>query len=94
MFNTIDTGRGEKADLIPIRMTPYYAQAFRRRVRQALQVPVGGNWARCGAHGRKTRSSASYWPGPLTAAAMKVAQSPAAQLPAGHGQHGQAVHTQ
>jgi hypothetical protein len=39
MFNIIDTDRGEKADLIPLTMTPYYAQAFRRRVRQAVEVP-------------------------------------------------------
>jgi hypothetical protein len=39
MFNIIDTDRGEKADLIPLTMTPYYAQAFRRRVRQTVEVP-------------------------------------------------------
>jgi hypothetical protein len=39
MFNVIDTDRGEKADLIPLTMTPYYAQAFPRRVRQAIEVP-------------------------------------------------------
>ena len=39
MFNIIDTGRGEKADLIPITMVDRYRQAFQRRVRQPVQVP-------------------------------------------------------
>jgi hypothetical protein len=39
MFNVIDTTRGEKADLIPITMVDRYRQAFRRRVRQPVQVP-------------------------------------------------------
>ena len=39
MFNIIDTSRGEKADLIPLGMTPYYRLAFQRRVRQEVQTP-------------------------------------------------------
>ena len=39
MFNIIDTDRGEKADLIPLTMTPYYAQALPYRVRQTVEVP-------------------------------------------------------
>jgi hypothetical protein len=39
MFNIIDTTRGEKADLIPLSMTPYYRLAFERRVRQEVQTP-------------------------------------------------------
>jgi len=39
MFNIIDTGRGEKADLIPLTMTPYYRLAFQRRVRQEIEAP-------------------------------------------------------
>ncbi len=41
MFNIIDTGRGEKADLIPITMEPRYRQAFKRRGRQTVEVPGG-----------------------------------------------------
>lgn len=37
MFNIIDTGRGEKADLMPL--TPGYRQAFLRRVRQTVELP-------------------------------------------------------
>jgi len=39
MFNIIDTGRGEKADLLPLTMDPRYRQAFRRRVRQTVELP-------------------------------------------------------
>jgi hypothetical protein len=39
MFNIIDASRGEKADLIPISMTPYYRLAFGRGVRQRVQTP-------------------------------------------------------
>jgi hypothetical protein len=38
MFNIIDTGRGEKADLLPLTMASRYRQAFQRRVRQTVQV--------------------------------------------------------
>jgi hypothetical protein len=39
MFNIIDSSRGEKADLIPLSMTPYYRLAFQRRVRQEIEAP-------------------------------------------------------
>lgn len=39
MFNIIDTTRGEKADLIPLTMEPRYRQAFRRKIRQPVDVP-------------------------------------------------------
>jgi len=39
MFNIIDTERGEKADLVPLTMASPYRQAFRRRVRQRVDVP-------------------------------------------------------
>lgn len=39
MFNIIDTGRGEKADLIPLNMVDRYRQAFQRRVQQPVDVP-------------------------------------------------------
>jgi hypothetical protein len=39
MFNIIDTSRGEKADLVPLTMASRYRQAFRRRVRQTVEVP-------------------------------------------------------
>jgi hypothetical protein len=42
MFNIIDTERGEKADLIPTTMVPQYGQAFRRRVRQTIDLPTTG----------------------------------------------------
>jgi len=41
MFNIIDSSRGEKADLVPLTMTPRYRQAFRRRVRQMVETPGG-----------------------------------------------------
>ncbi len=41
MFNIIDTGRGEKADLMPITMEPRYRQGLNRRVRQTVEVPGG-----------------------------------------------------
>jgi hypothetical protein len=39
MFNIIDTSRGEKADLMPLTMASRYRQAFKRRVRQRVEVP-------------------------------------------------------
>jgi hypothetical protein len=39
MFNIIDTERGEKADLVPLTMAAPYRRAFRRRVRQRVDVP-------------------------------------------------------
>jgi hypothetical protein len=39
IFNIIDTSRGEKADLLPLTMASRYRQAFRRRLRQAVEVP-------------------------------------------------------
>jgi hypothetical protein len=38
MFNIIDMNRGEKADLIPLSMTPYYRLPFQRRVRQQVEI--------------------------------------------------------
>jgi hypothetical protein len=38
MFNIIDTTRGEKADLVPFTMASRYRKAFRRRVRQAVEI--------------------------------------------------------
>jgi hypothetical protein len=38
MFNIIDTNRGEKADLVPLTMASRYREAFRRRVRQRVEV--------------------------------------------------------
>lgn len=38
MFNIIDTERGEKADLVPLTMASPYRRAFRRRVRQRVDV--------------------------------------------------------
>jgi hypothetical protein len=39
MFNIVDTKRGEKADLVPLTMAAPYGRAFRRRVRQRVDVP-------------------------------------------------------
>jgi len=39
MFNIIDSGRGEKADLIPLSMASRYRLAFGRRIRQAVDIP-------------------------------------------------------
>jgi hypothetical protein len=39
MFNIIDTSRGEKADLVPLSMSPMYRLAFQRRVRQRIELP-------------------------------------------------------
>jgi hypothetical protein len=39
MFNIIDTSRGEKADLVPLTRTSRYREAFRRRVRQMVDIP-------------------------------------------------------
>jgi hypothetical protein len=39
MFNIVDTGRGEKADLVPLTMASRYRQAFHRRVRQMVEIP-------------------------------------------------------
>ena len=38
MFNIIDTTRGEKADLVPLTMASRYREAFRRRVRQTVDL--------------------------------------------------------
>ncbi len=42
MFNIIDSNRGEKADLVPLSMSPGYRQAFRRRVRQQVEIEGAG----------------------------------------------------
>jgi len=39
MFNIIDTDQGEKADLVPLSGTLEYRPAFRRRVRQLVEIP-------------------------------------------------------
>jgi len=39
MFNIIDATRGEKADLVPLTMSPTYRLAFQRRVRQRIELP-------------------------------------------------------
>lgn len=39
MFNIIDTSRGEKADLVPLTMSPRYRLAFQRRIRQMVEAP-------------------------------------------------------
>lgn len=41
LFNIIDTARGDKADLVPLRSDPQGRSAFRRRVRQPLELPDG-----------------------------------------------------
>ncbi len=41
MFNIIDSNRGEKADLVPLSMSPAYRQALRRRVRQEIEIADG-----------------------------------------------------
>ena len=41
LFNIIDTTRGDKADLVPLRSDPQGRSAFRRRVRQPLELPDG-----------------------------------------------------
>ncbi len=38
MFNIIDSNRGEKADLVPLSMSPAYRQAFGRRIRQGIEI--------------------------------------------------------
>lgn len=38
MFNIIDSSRGEKADLVPLSMSPAYRRAFRRRLRQEVEI--------------------------------------------------------
>ncbi len=38
MFNIIDSTRGEKADLLPLTMASRYREAFRRRVRQTVDL--------------------------------------------------------
>ena len=40
-FNLIDTERGEKVDLIPLTMTPFYRKAFERRIRRRIETPAG-----------------------------------------------------
>jgi hypothetical protein len=50
MFNIIDTSRGEKADLIPLKMASGYRQAFRRRLRQRVILPGSESfqvWCAC-----------------------------------------------
>lgn len=41
MFNIIDSSRGEKADLVPLSMTPRYQQAFQRRIRKIINDANG-----------------------------------------------------
>lgn len=41
LFNIIDTSVGDKADLVPLRSDPQGRSAFRRRVRQPLELPHG-----------------------------------------------------
>ena len=45
MFNIIDTSRGEKADLVPLSMSPTYRLAFQRRVRQRIELPNAESFA-------------------------------------------------
>jgi len=39
MFNIIDSSLGEKADLTPLTPTSNYRDAFKRRVRQMVEIP-------------------------------------------------------
>jgi len=39
MFNIIDGDRGEKADLMPVTMNPFYRQVLARRVRHRVEAP-------------------------------------------------------
>ena len=41
LFNIIDTSSGDKADLVPLRNEPQQHSAFRRRIRQPLELPDG-----------------------------------------------------
>jgi hypothetical protein len=41
LFNIIDTSSGDKADFIPLRDEPQGRNAFRRRLRQPLELPGG-----------------------------------------------------
>jgi hypothetical protein len=41
MFKIIDMERGEKADIVPLTMTPAYHAAFERRIRQPFQPAYG-----------------------------------------------------
>ncbi|HDN79511.1 MAG TPA: hypothetical protein ENG33_03460 [Chloroflexi bacterium] len=41
LFNLIDTERGEKVDLIPITMEPFYKRAFTRRIKRLIEDPSG-----------------------------------------------------
>jgi hypothetical protein len=41
LFNIIDTSSGDKADLVPLRNEPQQHNAFRRRIRQPLELPNG-----------------------------------------------------
>ena len=45
MFNIIDTSRGEKADLVPLSLSPTYRLAFQRRVRQRIELPNAESFA-------------------------------------------------
>lgn len=42
LFNIIDSGRGEKADLIPLTTVSRYRIAFGNRVRKSVHLPDGG----------------------------------------------------
>ena len=39
MFNIIDGYMGQKADLLPVTMNPFFAQVLARRVRQMVEAP-------------------------------------------------------
>lgn len=41
LFNIIDTSLGDKADFVPLRNEPQERSAFRRRLRQPLELPDG-----------------------------------------------------
>ena len=41
IFNIIDTSRGEKADLVPLTIDPRYRKAFKRRLRQMVELADG-----------------------------------------------------
>ena len=44
LFNIIDGGRGEKADLVPLTMASGYREAFQRRIRQRVEIPGGDSF--------------------------------------------------
>lgn len=39
MFNIIDGYMGQKADLVPVTMNPYFPRVLKRRVRQMVEAP-------------------------------------------------------